>query len=369
MRAVFPSGHFQPSTGLKAPWLQTFLAAAPFGYNRRHALMKPMDLELSANGVKLHAALSQSQGRGLVILIHGWEGHINAPYMIRTGQALYDAGYHVARLHLRDHGHTHHMNEGLFNGSMLDEHFEAVRQIAGKFPGLPAYLGGYSLGGNFALRIAAMISARDSKTRFPNLAGVFAISAPLDPYKSTAAMDEHKLLGLHLRKQWWRSLDKKDRLFPGYFRFKELRGEKSILRLTERLLQTHSDFQTLEDYFETYTLTDSFFKTIKVPAYLLTAIDDPIIPPEEYHRIKTRPGLEIEFTDHGGHVGFLNNLKFQCYYVERILQFIESLGDVTVSKKPQSVRRNKRGRQTKGSAKSRGNSKESVKRSIRKVRK
>lgn len=323
MDAKLPSASFQPPGILSKAWVQTFLAAIPLGYSRRHALMKPGDLKIQANGVNLHAAISESQGRGLVVLIHGWEGHINAPYMLRTGQNLYDAGFHVARLHLRDHGPTHHLNEGLFNGSMLDEHFDAVRQIASAYPEMPLYLGGYSLGGNFALRIAAMNSR--TKKKLPGLAGVFAISAPLDPHKSTAAMDDHFLLGLHLRKQWWRSLNKKDKHFPGHFRFEEMRGEKSILRLTERLLQTHSEFATLEDYFGTYTLTDSFFKTIRVPTYLLTAIDDPIIPPEDYWNIKPRANLEIEFCEHGGHVGFLQNLKFQCYYVKRIREFIEAL--------------------------------------------
>ncbi|MBL8018600.1 MAG: alpha/beta fold hydrolase [Leptospirales bacterium] len=331
MDAKLPSASFQPPGILSRAWVQTFLAAAPLGYSRRHALMKSRDVEILANGVKLHAAVSESQGRGLVVLIHGWEGHINAPYMLRTGQNLFDAGFHVARLHLRDHGPTHHLNAGLFNGSMLDEHFEAVRQIASAYPELPLYLGGYSLGGNFALRIAAMNSR--TKKKLPGLAGVFAISAPLDPYKSTAAMDDHFLLGLHLRKQWWRSLNKKDKHFPGHFRFEEMRREKSILRLTERLLQTHSEFATLQDYFGTYTLADSFFKTIRIPTYLLTAIDDPIIPPEDYWNIKPRANLQIEFCEHGGHVGFLQNIQFQCYYVQRIREFIETLATGTKSKK------------------------------------
>jgi len=349
---------FNPSPALANRWVQTFLAAARLGFKRRHPLTdRAIDLTLEAKGVRIHTSLSEQYAkspRGLVILIHGWEGNIDAPYMIRTGQALHDAGYHVARLHLRDHGPTHHWNEGIFNGSMLEEHFEAVRQIAARFPGLSVHIGGYSLGGNFALRIASLNSR--VKKKIPGLSDVFAVSAPLDPHRSTAAMDKHGFLGQYLLKQWWYSLLKKEQLFPERFDFSALKKEKSLITLTEKLLLAHSEFSSLEEYFGTYTLSNSFFRSIKIPCVLFTAKDDPIIPPEEYEAIQPRNDLLVEIVEHGGHVGFLKNLKFQFWYVDVILQWIES------NEKPASLKR--RGTIFKVKA-----SKKRVQSRVRKVRK
>lgn len=318
---------FDPPSYLRPAWMQTLLPAIPFGVKRKHpVLASAEDIILQVDGIRIHAALSRGTRRAIVILIHGWEGHIEAPYMLRTSQALSDHGFYVARLHLRDHGATHHLNEELFNGSMLDEHFEAVRQIAKMFPGFSVYLGGFSLGGNFALRIAA----RNSRVKTPivNLKAVAAISPPLDPHRSTASMDEHRMLGRYLLWQWWRSLRTKEKLFPEKYNFSNLRKERSILNLTEQLILAHSPFESLEEYFGTYTLGSEFFSKIKVPVSILTAEDDPIIPPEEYCRLRVGPNVRIQMEKHGGHVGFLRSLRYDCAYVEFLVNAYEEQEDI-----------------------------------------
>jgi predicted alpha/beta-fold hydrolase len=307
----------------RAPWylrsgtLQTMLSPLRAGIDEHHPVLASADIELLANGKRLHAFYKEhASERALVILIHGWEGHACAAYMDRTAIALYNAGFSVARLHLKDHGHTRSWNPELFNGSMLAEHYEAVRKLAGK---RRVYLAGYSLGGNFALRIAA----RGAKKRIPGLAGVAAISAPLDPHKATAAMDNHPLIGRYLLQQWRASLREKEEHFPHLYSFKKHDSVRSVLDLTDVLVQEHSDFSSLEDYFGTYTLGPGFFGGIDVPYALLTSADDPIIPPEDYRALSPGKEAEIEITEHGGHVAFLQPRR-QPYYVQFILQKIEA---------------------------------------------
>lgn len=307
----------------RAPWflrsgtLQTLLSPLRPGIDERHPALLSEDLEFKVKGARLHAYYSKHpEQRALVVLIHGWEGHASASYMDRTAQALYNLGFSVARLHLKDHGHTRSWNPELFNGSMLEEHYEAVRRLSGK---QKVYLAGFSLGGNFALRIAA----RGSKKKIPGLAGVAAISAPLDPHKATASMDRHPIIGRYLLDQWRASLREKQEHFPDKYDFAKHDSIRNIMDLTDVLVQEHSDFSSLEDYFGTYTLGTEFFRRIDVPFALLTSIDDPVIPPEEYKALLLPRHGELEMARHGGHVAFVQPGKAP-YYVEFICKRIDA---------------------------------------------
>ena len=111
----------------------------------------------AGSGVRLlgyHSRQTVSQARGLIILLHGWEGSSDSTYILSTGRFFYRRGYDVFRLNLRDHGKSHHLNRGLFHGALTEETNKAVENISRLFPAGPCYLIGFSLGGNFALRIA-----------------------------------------------------------------------------------------------------------------------------------------------------------------------------------------------------------------------
>ena len=137
-------------------------------------------------GSKLLSFLSRHPvSKGLIILLHGWEGSSSSAYVLATGDYFYNLGFSICRLNLRDHGDSHHLNEGLFHGALLEETFEAVNYLSQQSENLPVYLIGFSLGGNFALRIAM----KHYRIPIANLKHVFAISPPLDPYKTTLAID------------------------------------------------------------------------------------------------------------------------------------------------------------------------------------
>ncbi|MCU0540052.1 MAG: alpha/beta fold hydrolase, partial [Desulfobacterales bacterium] len=117
------------------------------------AASRPVVLETAA-GVRLlgaYARHKEQPGRGLAILLPGWEGSIDSTYMRCTGRALFQRGYDLFRLNYRDHGESHHLNRGIFYAVLLEEVFEAAAQAAAMAGGKPVLLAGFSLGGNFAL--------------------------------------------------------------------------------------------------------------------------------------------------------------------------------------------------------------------------
>ena len=70
----------------------------------------------AGEGIRLlgfHSPQPDKRAKGLVILLHGWEGSSDSTYILRAGRCLYRHGYDVFRLNYRDHGESHHLNEGL----------------------------------------------------------------------------------------------------------------------------------------------------------------------------------------------------------------------------------------------------------------
>ena len=83
-----------------------------------------------------------------------------------------------------------------------------MSELARQAGELPVFLLGFSLGANFSLRIAI----KHTKTPVERLKGVFAVSPPLDPYKTTLAIDEAPALyRKYFLRKWKRSLKKKQK--------------------------------------------------------------------------------------------------------------------------------------------------------------
>jgi predicted alpha/beta-fold hydrolase len=235
--------------------------------------------------------------------------------MLRTGKFLYEHGFAVFRLNYRDHGETHHLNQGLFYAVLLDEVFGAVRQVAEDAVNLPVYLAGFSMGGNFALRIAR----QHAETPLPNLKHVFSISPALDPEKSTYAIDAYPLLRKYFRKKWSRSLLKKQTLFPEFYNFDDVLKLETIMAMTEVMLQRYSDYPSSADYFRHYAVLGDALANLTVPVTIITAQDDPIIPATDFYNLKLSASTELIVQRYGGHNGFLETLSGKAWYQQKML--------------------------------------------------
>ena len=98
------------------------------------------------------------------MLLHGWEGSADSLYVLSLAQQLFEQGFSVVRLNLRDHGETHHLNRELFHSCRLPEVVGAVGGAAALYlGGRPLQLVGFSLGGNFMLRVAAQARCRATR--------------------------------------------------------------------------------------------------------------------------------------------------------------------------------------------------------------
>jgi len=307
---------FRPRRWLRGRHIQTILPSLPLrraGIMRRAVPLLASSEELlldCGDHVTLQAFHSSPARRGrepgkrLAVLLHGWEGSADSQYLLSLAQSLFAAGFEVVRLNLRDHGATHHLNRDLFHSCRLPEVVGAVRALARKFSGMPLVLAGFSLGGNFMLRVASHAEAR----HLP-IERVIAISPVLDPAATLVTLERGPFIYHHyFVRKWSRSLAKKQLAWPDVYDFEELLRIRNLREMTRQLVLSHTEYPTMDDYLAGYAITGNRLTTLAAPATLFIALDDPIIEAQDLVRLARVPHLDIVTTAHGGHCGFIETL-------------------------------------------------------------
>ena len=303
---------FVPPRLLRGPHAQSMLANSGL----RRARVKRASAAMLASsqgqivdcgrGVRLllhHTAPRNPASGRVAVLIHGWEGSAASTYVLSVGARLWDAGYRVIRINLRDHGDSHHLNEGIFHSCRLAEVVGAVKWVQTTFPDDALMLGGYSLGGNFSLRIAA--GAPDSGLRIER---VVAVCPVLDPAQTMEAID----LGLsayrlYYIRRWRRSLERKKAVFPALYDFSNRDRFNSLRTMTDFFVRNYTEFPDLETYLNSYSLLGNRLADLSVPSTMLLADDDPVIPIRGLEGIAASNSLAVERSRYGGHCGFVTD--------------------------------------------------------------
>ncbi len=298
---------FNPHPLLRSAHVQTLLGSRGRGIwvNRRaHKVVSAAQrvvLTCSA-GVRLESWVSSNiSGAPTVILIHGWLGHADSSYVLSAAAHLWECGFSVIRLNLRDHGATAHLNKALFHSARIREVVAAVQQLEDNHATGPCGLAGFSLGGNFALRVARARAVDDGRA-----IETIAVCPAINPAATTARIDSGWVgYQLFFVRKWQRALRAKKLAFPALFEFEQALQLKSVAALTDLFVAVHTDFQSTRDYFAAYALTGDHLADTR--ATILYAADDPVIPSEDFAHLP--PSITLKALKQGGHCAFIDNLR------------------------------------------------------------
>ncbi len=249
----------------------------------------------------------------LAILVHGWEGSADSTYLVSTGEILHRAGFGVVRLNLRDHGGTHGLNEGMFHANRIDEVVGAVAALSSTILHRRLFLIGFSLGGNFALRVG--LRARGDRLAIDR---IVAVNPAIDPRSTLAAIDRHPLYRRHFLQRWRRSLELKQKAFPGRYDFTGTKALQTVRALSEHVIPRYTPFATLDEYFAGYTLRGEQLAEIGVPTTIVTAADDPIVSSVDFRALPRTAALSVEIQPRGGHCGYILGPTLRSWLEARI---------------------------------------------------
>jgi predicted alpha/beta-fold hydrolase len=259
-------------------------------------------------GVRLQGWHSHIEGRepkGMALLLHGWEGSAESSYMRMAAARMVEQGFDVVRLNFRDHGNTHHLNRGIFHSNLIDEVVHAAGDIAQRWPQLPLVAAGYSLGGNFVLRLALRAPAAGVP-----LLRVASVCPVLDPALTMQSIENGPAMyDWYFRRKWAGSLRRKRDLFPELSDCDDRVLKLDIRALTAWLVERHTTFGSLQAYFDGYSIAGDRLSGLQVPADILMAQDDPVIPYSTFNDWQLPRHAHLETACWGGHCGFLENWR------------------------------------------------------------
>ncbi|KFN50677.1 YheT family hydrolase [Arenimonas composti] len=306
---------YRPPRWLRNPHLQSLLSSASLRrrsggrlLQRLGAVTREELIEVEEGRLQgFHTTLPGREPRGLAVLLHGWEGSAESGYMRHTAAQLLGRGFDVFRLNFRDHGDTHHLNREMFNSGRLTEVVQAVAEIARRFPPRPLLLAGYSLGGNFALRVALQAP----KAGIP-LQHAAAVCPAIDPAGVLHALETgFPLYNWYFMRKWRRSLLRKRALFPDLHDFGDEVLAMDMRSLTHWLVQRHTSLAGIEEYFDAYSIAGGRLAALQVPVSVLAAADDPVIPVDAFQQLQLPPHSSLQIAAFGGHCGFIESVDLR----------------------------------------------------------
>jgi len=255
-----------------------------------------------------------------LLVLHGLEGSSTAHYMRGLADKGYARSFNVVLLNQRNCGGTEHLSEGLYHSGLSSDPAAVIQELV-ELDGLTRVaVVGYSLGGNIALRLAGAHGPRGPADA---IIGVCAISPTIDLALCVDALERpgNLIYELNFVRNLRGRMRRKARALPGRFDLGRLAGVRTVRGFDEAFTAPHHGFRDADDYY--YRASSlRIVNAIELPTLIVSAEDDPFVPPEQFHdpAVITNPAITVAVTRHGGHCGFLTRATTGCdgYWAERI---------------------------------------------------
>ncbi|TAM13033.1 MAG: hypothetical protein EPN72_11325 [Nevskiaceae bacterium] len=321
---ALPVDGFDPHGLLRNGHVQTTLAslrpvaADPAGM-RAAAQRRVLDC---GGGVHLLGAWSRHpQARCLAVLIHGWRGSQDSRYLDGLACHLYAAGHSVLRLNLRDHGDSQVLNKLPFHSGRIAEVIGACHAARMLEPGVPLFCIGFSLGGNFALRVGIHGPAAGLTPRL-----CIGVSPAIQPRATLAALDRNPVYRRYFMRRWRAGMENKMHAWPGrYEGFRELVTLSHFTPITQRFAARYTEYADADAYLKAYTISPKQIMASPTPLAIITAQDDPLIPFADFSALHAGGALQTFLTPrHGGHCGFIENRHMDCWAERAVARLIDT---------------------------------------------
>jgi predicted alpha/beta-fold hydrolase len=262
--------------------------------------------------------------RPAIILLHGLESSSDAHYVRGISDKAFAAGFNTVRLNQRNCGGTEHLSDSLYHSGLTHDPLFVMRELV-TVDGLSSFaIVGYSLGGNLALKLAGDFGSTPPK----ELCAVCAVSPTMDLAECVEALERpgNQIYQRHfvrnLRKRMWRKI----RAFPDKFSPKALPGVRTIREFDEAYTAPFHGFAGASDYYHRASAM-RVIDDISVPTLIISAADDPFVPPTPFRdaAVLGNPNIIVALTGHGGHCGFVEERwgNYDGYWAEReIVEFL-----------------------------------------------
>jgi predicted alpha/beta-fold hydrolase len=294
---------FRPLPFLANPHLQTLIGNVFKGALPRLASMERHVLLADGDRLALFDSVPAGwrSGMPLVLVVHGLGGSHRSGYAQRLAGLLLAWNLRVVRMDLRGAGRGAALARGSYNAGCSNDVRAALEAMHAWNPGSPLVAVGFSLGGNIVLKLAGEAARRP----VAGLERVVAVAPPIDLEGCAArlARPRNRLYDRYFVRGLTAQVRRQQHFFP---ELRRVRFPRSLtLRLFDELYTAPwGGYADALDYYRKASAL-ALVPHIAVPTFILTARDDPFIPPDPFETLPTLPHVEVQVVAHGGHLGFL----------------------------------------------------------------
>ena len=260
-----------------------------------------------------------------LLLLHGLEGSSLAHYMAGLSDKAWRAGWNVVRLNQRNCGNTEKLSRGLYHSGLTSDPIFVLREIIERDRIGTVAVAGYSLGGNLTLKLAGELG-----DTMPELRAVCAVSPVMDLGRCVQALERRA----NYPYQWNFVRNLKSRMkrkfaaFPEVYDLAPLSRIWTVRQFDEAYTAPQHGFRDADDYYYRASAL-RVIDRIRVPALIITAADDPFVPPEPFSdpAVTANPHITVVLTPHGGHCAYVERGggEYDGYWAEReVVRFVSA---------------------------------------------
>ncbi len=244
----------------------------------------------------------------IVILVHGLGGCHRSPYMQRIAHRLNCNRVRCWRMDLRGSGAgLRHGGRPAHAGSSED--LAAVVEVAGRcYPRAPIYLVGFSLGGAILLKMLGEASSGELRVNLEvsRICRALAVAPPIDLSRCADNMERPSRMVytryyLHMLSK---QVAQRAEVWPEWRAITRRPMIKTIRQFDARYTVPLAGFENTEHYYSVCS-SERWLSKIIPPTTILVDQDDPIVPAESFHSVQHSSNVNLEFTRHGGHLGYI----------------------------------------------------------------
>jgi uncharacterized protein len=273
--------------------------------------------------ILVHSQRPESTPRGELVLVHGLEGSSDAGYARSMSYAALEAGFGTHRLNLRSCGGTESLAPSNYHSGQTSDVLHVLRELK-HASSAPIFLAGFSLGGNVSLKLAGELeeSGRDL------LAGVCAVSTPIDLAACANALGRpaNRIYANRFLSRLKEKIRTRNRQAPDVYTLEYLNKVRTIYDFEDYYTARLFGFGTAANYYKTQS-SNQFLERIRVPALIITAKDDPLVPFSTYDHpeFQRNPCLRLVAVDHGGHLGFIARRRPRFWLDGLVMDWLQQI--------------------------------------------
>ena len=302
MDVHFPA--FKSHPWVRGGHLQTILGCYFFHQSVPYTATRHLVTLADGDQIALHDDRPQKwqPGDPVALLVHGLGGSHKSGYMQRCAKKLNEHGVRAFRMDLRGCGDGIGLARQLCHAGRSQDVAAVLADINQRCVNSPAAVIGFSMGANMVLKMAG--EWEDGAPE--NVVGVMAVAPPVD-LDVCCSNVETTLRGVYGRSfvmGLQNHIAMRQRSTPNVTTPNLPSGVRRIREFDAHITAPLSGFTDAADYYSQAS-SGPYLEKIQIPALIVTAKDDPIVPVDSVQQSKLSRFVQLIVADGGGHLGYI----------------------------------------------------------------